>query len=104
MRVKQTFWMIVLSVISVQSISSAPVPSFAEVQTKRIANPSIEVRDAQSLTSRTADVTGKIQVQFVLDDYSVNMPLDIRSIKNGLYLYSFKVSNGKVFYGKLIVD
>jgi hypothetical protein len=48
MRVKQTFWMIVLSAISVQSISSA-------VQTKRITNPSIEVRDAQSLTSRTAD-------------------------------------------------
>jgi hypothetical protein len=54
MRVKQTFWLIVLSAISVQSISSAPVPTFAEVQTKRIANPSIEVRDAQSLTSRTA--------------------------------------------------
>ena len=50
MRVKQTFWMIVLLAISVQSISSAPVPSFAEVQTKRIANPSIEVRDAQNLT------------------------------------------------------
>jgi hypothetical protein len=56
MRVKQTFWLIVLSAISVQSTSSAPVPTFAEVQTKRIANPSIEVRDAQSLTSRTADV------------------------------------------------
>jgi hypothetical protein len=47
MRVKQTFWLIVLSAISVQSISS-------EVQTKRITNPLIEVRDAQSLTSRTA--------------------------------------------------
>ena len=54
MRVKQTFWMIVLSVISVQSISSA-------VQTKRIANPSIEVRDAQSLTSRTAELGIKIE-------------------------------------------
>jgi hypothetical protein len=54
MRVKQIFWLIVLSAISVQSTSSAPVPSFAEVQTKRITNPSIEVRDAQSLTSRRA--------------------------------------------------
>jgi hypothetical protein len=50
------------------------------------------------------DMAGKIYEQFDIDTKSIHQPLMIDNLKNGLYLYSFKVSNGKVFYGKLIVD
>ena len=50
------------------------------------------------------DVSGKIQAQSIIDYTSVDLPLNISKLNKGLYLYSFKVSNGKVFYGKLIVD
>ena len=54
MKIKQTLLLIVLSVQSAKSVESV-VQTINVVQIIRIANPSIEVRDAQSLTSRTAD-------------------------------------------------
>jgi hypothetical protein len=62
------------------------------------------LKEGETATFIIFDLTGEIQLEFAVDDYSLNMPLDISSLKNGLYLYSYRVTNGRVFYGKLIVD